>query len=192
MPLQQMKGQRRRHEAGDVFVLQPADSAYLFGRIIKTGQSGPHGRFPGGILAYLYNIPAVCQDPDLSLLTPDRLLMPPFFTMNWPWHKGYFRTVAHEKLRPSRLLQHHCFYDADSEGYVDETDTVIPERIEPCGWFALTNFAHFQHEIDEALAGRPVHGAHPGKPQTTAGRKARHDSPSCKTGRAYLDEFLDD
>ncbi|CAM5723718.1 hypothetical protein SVIOM342S_09288 [Streptomyces violaceorubidus] len=43
---------------------------------------------------------------------------------------------------------------------MDENDDIIPEAVEPCGWFALTNFEHFQYELDEALAGRPVSGAH--------------------------------
>ncbi|MBY8340211.1 hypothetical protein JYK17_09170 [Streptomyces sp. KC 17012] len=71
--------------------------------------------------------------PDLAAPTPDRLLMPPFFTMNWAWQTGYFRTVAHD---------------------------ILSERVKPCGWFALINFEHFQRELDEALAGRPVHGAY--------------------------------
>ncbi|MFG3075443.1 Imm26 family immunity protein [Streptomyces sp. NPDC048225] len=154
-----MKGQRRKHEIGDVFALQVADSSYRFGRIVKMGESGPRGRFPGGILAYIYDVAADEPHPDLASLTVDRLLMPPFFTMNWVWQKGYFRTVAHEELKPSHVLEQHCFYDGSTEGYVDENDDILPDRVEPCGWFALTNFEHFQHELDEALAGRPVSGA---------------------------------
>ncbi|MDN3024666.1 hypothetical protein [Streptomyces sp. S.PB5] len=51
---------------------------------------------------------------------------PPFLTMNWPWSKGYFRTVAHEELGA-----------------------------------ALADFAHFQDQLDEALAGRPVCAPYP-------------------------------
>jgi hypothetical protein len=160
MPLKKMKGQRRKHEVGDVFVLQLDDDSYRFGRIVKLGESGPQGRFPGGILAYIYDVVSSQPAPDLATLTPDRLLMPPFFTMNWVWQKGYFRTVAHEELEATKTLKQHCFYDASTEGYVDENDNIISERVEPCGWFALTNFEHFQHELDEALAGRPVHGAY--------------------------------
>ncbi|WP_326762609.1 immunity 26/phosphotriesterase HocA family protein [Streptomyces phaeochromogenes] len=163
MPLKKMKGQRRSHHVGDVFALRLEDSAYRFGRIVKIGESGPRGRFPGGILAYLYDVPAEAPEPDPAVLTPDRLLMPPFFTMNWAWDKGYFRTVTHEDLDPTHLLKRHCFYDASIDGYVDENDDVLPRRVEPCGWFALTNFEHFQHEVDEAIAGRPVYGAIPKK-----------------------------
>ncbi|MCX4989231.1 MULTISPECIES: immunity 26/phosphotriesterase HocA family protein [unclassified Streptomyces] len=160
MPLKKMKGQRRRHEVGDVFVLQLDDSSYRFGRIVKIGESGPQGRFPGGILAYVYDIASGDPQPDLGSLTPDHLLMPPFFTMNWVWQKGYFRTVAHEEPGSSQLLKQHCFYDASTEGYVDENDGIIADRTEPCGWFALSTFEQFEHEVDEALAGRPVHGAY--------------------------------
>ncbi|MEU4483970.1 immunity 26/phosphotriesterase HocA family protein [Streptomyces purpurascens] len=154
MPLKKMKGQRRKHEVGDVFALQLDDSSYRFGRIVKLGESGPQGRFPGGILAYIYDVESGDPEPDLAGLTPDRLLMPPFFTMNWVWNKGYFRTVAHEHLGSAHLLKQHCFYDASTEGYVDDSDNIITDRAEPCGWFALANFEHFQKELDDALAGR--------------------------------------
>ncbi|MFF3712888.1 Imm26 family immunity protein [Streptomyces phaeochromogenes] len=94
-PLKRMKGQRRSHYVGDVFALRLENSAYRFGRIVKIGESGPRGRFPGGILAYLYDVHAEAPEPDPGVLTPDRL--------------------------------------------------------------------HFQHEVDEAIGGRPVYGAIPKK-----------------------------
>jgi hypothetical protein len=145
---------------GDVFLLQLEDASYRFGRIVKLGESGAQGRFPGGILAYIYDVASNLPDPDLASLTPDRLLLPPVLHDELGMAAGYFRTIAHEELKAVHLLEQHCFYDAGTEGYVDEGDSIIAERSEPCGWFALTNFEHFQHELDEALAGRPVHGAY--------------------------------
>ncbi|MGH4032463.1 immunity 26/phosphotriesterase HocA family protein [Actinomycetota bacterium Odt1-20B] len=158
MQLKKMKGQRRQHVPGDVFVLQLEDDSYRFGRIVKVGESTPEARFPGGILAYIYDIPSVDQKPDLDRLTPDRLLMPPFFTMNWVWNKGYFRTVQHAELTPDDLLKQHCFYDAYYKDYVDENDQRISERADPCGSFALSNFDFFQEQVAAALAGNPIVG----------------------------------
>lgn len=158
MTLKKMKGQRRKHLPGDVFVLQLDDDSYRFGRIIKTGDYTPEARFPGGILAYIYDVPSTDQNPDLTELTPDRLLMPPFFTMSWAWHKGYFRTVTQAELTPDDLLKQHCFYDAYYKDYVDENDRRIPERADPCGSFALSSFEYFQEEVEAALAGHPVVG----------------------------------
>ncbi|NUS29482.1 MAG: hypothetical protein HOV92_35430 [Streptomyces sp.] len=66
-----------------------------------------------------------------------------------------FVTVAHEKPRSAHPLERHCCLDAARGGYADENDRVIPERVEPCGWFALANFEHLQCELDETPAGRP-------------------------------------
>lgn len=126
------------------------------------GQSGPQGRFPGGILAYIYDAASEGQEPDLSVLTPGRLLLPPFFTAPWPWSKGYFRTVAHEDLQPDHLLPQHCFFDPARRAYVDENDQVISTRTEPCGMFALANFAHFESQLDDALVGRLPPAPDPG------------------------------
>ncbi|GGV67226.1 hypothetical protein GCM10010277_75750 [Streptomyces longisporoflavus] len=159
MALKKMKGQRRQHAPGDVFVLQLDDESYRFGRIIKMGETTREARFPGGILAYIYDVPSADQTPDLTQLTPDRLLMPPFFTMGWAWSKGYFRTVTHAELTADDLLKQHCFYDAYYKDYVDENDCRIPERADPCGVFALSNFEYFQQQVDSALAGNPVVGS---------------------------------
>lgn len=107
----------------------------------------------------------------LAQLTPDRLLMPPFFTLGWVWHKGYFRTVTHAELTPDDLLKQHCFYDAYDEDYVDENDRRISERADPCGVFALSNFAFFQHEVEEALAGRPIVGPSAGGGRAVSPRR---------------------
>jgi hypothetical protein len=72
MPLIRMKGQRRQHQPGDIFVLQSEGRGVRFGRIMKSGQSGPEGRFPGGLLAYVYDVPAKAEKPDPPMPTPDR------------------------------------------------------------------------------------------------------------------------
>lgn len=170
-PVQRMKGQRRKHAPGDVFVLQLEDESHRFGRIVKTGHTTREARFPGGILAYIYDVPSADPTPDLAQLTPDRLLMPPFFTLGWVWHKGYFRTVTHAELTPADLLKQHCFYDAYDEDYVDENDRRISERADPCGVFALSNFAFFQHEVEEALVGRPIVGPSAGGGRAVSPRR---------------------
>lgn len=163
MPLRRMKGQRREHEQGDLFVLQlDQDGSFRPGRIVKLGQHTPQARFPGDMLIYLYRDPLaepVVAEPEA--LTPDRLLMPPEFTTGWMWTKGYFRTVGHQSLRPGDLLAQHCFYDADSEGYVDENDRRLDRRYEPCGTFGMPVFEWLAEEIDAGVAGKPMPAPYP-------------------------------
>lgn len=55
----------------------------------------PGSLFQGDFLLYLYP-PAFAEPPSGPVsLTPDQLLIPPFFMIGWMWTKGYFRTFAH-------------------------------------------------------------------------------------------------
>ena len=92
MPLRRMKGQRRELEVGDVFVFQlDQDGRYRFGRVVMMGEMTREARFHGDAMVYLYE-PAVASaappEPDFSLLTPDRLLVPPDFVTTCVWTPG--------------------------------------------------------------------------------------------------------
>jgi hypothetical protein len=57
MTLVRMEGQRRRHEVGDLFVLQvERDKKFRFGRIVKMGETTREARFPGEMLVYVYDL----------------------------------------------------------------------------------------------------------------------------------------
>lgn len=152
MTFVRMKGQRRRHEVGDLFVFQlERDKKFRFGRIVKMGETTREARFPGEMLVYVYDVAADEPSCRWSDLTPDRLLVAPFFTMSIMWHKGHFRTVHHEPIEPHMLLTRHCFYSAHHQGYVDENDKQLDRRYEPCGWFSVARMDVIQSEIEEVL-----------------------------------------
>jgi hypothetical protein len=162
-----MKGQRREHQPGDLFVIQlDQDGSYRFGRVVMTGPVSPDTRFPGEVLVYLYSPVFTEPAADSDELTPDRLLMAPLFTTKWMWHKGYFRTVDHRPLESKQLLAQHCFYSAHHEGYVDENDRRLDRRYEPCGSFAFPVFEYLEEEIDAAVAGNPVPAPYPPSERT--------------------------
>jgi hypothetical protein len=143
-----------------------SDASYRLGLIVKVreGTGGP--RFPGGILAYVFE-PAFAEIPaEAPELGPDRLLMPPFFTHTKVWSLGYFNTFVNAPLRPGQLLSQHCFLDSADEVYVDENDEVLDRRYEPCGSFSLATLALFAEEVDEAVNGvlAPTRQAGPPRP----------------------------
>ena len=153
MTFVRMKGQRRRHEVGDLFVFQlERDKKFRFGRIVKMGETTREARFPGEMLVYVYDVASDEPLCEWSDLTPDRVLVPPFFTMSIMWYKGYFRTIHHEPVEPHMLLSQHCFYSAGFPGYyVDENDKRLDRRYEPCGYFSLARMDITESEIEEAL-----------------------------------------
>lgn len=162
VPLRRMKGQRRDLLPGDVFTFQlDSDGLYRFGRVVMMGEMTREARFHGDAMVYLYEPAHAEPKPDHSLLTPDRLLVPPDFVTKWFWTKGYFRTVDHRPLEPADLLAQHCFYDAYSEWYVDEHDKRLDKRYEPCGMFALPLYEFLEEKIDAAVAGTPITAPYP-------------------------------
>lgn len=162
LALRRMRGQRKEQVPGDWFALQlDRDGTYRLGVIVKIGDHTPAGRFPGGVLAYLFE-PAFAEIPaEAPELGTDRLLMPPIFTHRKVWSLGYFRTFTHAPLRPGQLLPQHCFLDGPNEEYVDENDQVIDRRHEPCGRFSLASLAMLAEEVGEAVDGelKPVRQA---------------------------------
>ena len=169
MTLKRMKGQRRQHQVGDIFVLQlEHDASFRYGRIIKIGTPTREARFPGGLLAYVYTPAFTTLATGNPSLTPDMLLMPPLFTHGWMWHHGYFRTVSYEPLEDSDLIPQHCFYSAHHDWYVDENDRLLRRRYEPCGWFSLATLPDFESELASALGGNPVSGRIGTRPQGTS------------------------
>ena len=177
--LRRMRGQRRMHEAGDWFVLQlDSDATYRIGRIVKAGDATDDSRFPGGILAYVFEpvfeaIPA--STPNVKVT---QLLMPPFFTHKAMWSRGYFNTFANTLTEPDQILHQHCFYDSAADWYVDENDRPLDARYEPCGLFSLPSAWAFSEDLNDALHGRlaPVKQAQ--------GRRSAADDRWCCAGSA--------
>jgi hypothetical protein len=66
------------------------------------------------------------------------------------WSRGYFETVAHRNLEDD-VLHPHCFYSYNFRRYFDEYRNELPERIEPCGIFALRSFRTIDDAVSEAL-----------------------------------------
>lgn len=155
--LRRMQGQRRSHDAGDFFVTQlESDSSFRVGRITTLHPQTPGSRFPGDFMIYVYE-PPFAEPPAAPVsLSPDQLLIPPFFTLGWMWTKGYFRTFASAPLVPSDLLPQHCFFTSKYTWYVDEYDQLLRDRVEPCGSYSLPNIGFLEKQIAAALDGHPI------------------------------------
>ncbi|MFA1551614.1 hypothetical protein [Actinomadura chokoriensis] len=106
---------------------------------------------PGDDLIYLYGHRSKEKVPDLGWLTVDDLLVPPKFINRQPWLRGYFENVAHAPLEDGDVLARHCFYNPAKKVYVNGRGDVLPERIEPCGFFALDSYLTLDDAISEAL-----------------------------------------
>lgn len=142
---------RKKPQPGDIFALRPPGVFYLFGRVIGVELEFPRqAPMPGANLIYVYRERATDLRPDVGLLRPDRLLLPPIFINRMPWTKGYFQTVAYHLLRPADVLERHCFRRSNGT-YLDGAGNTLPGPVEPCGDWGLASYRTLDDEVSDAL-----------------------------------------
>ena len=147
MNLAVLKKTRRAPEAGDIFVMQPPDGQFLFGRVVDTN-ADPLG-VGGAVLIYVYRVRATAKTPVPELLR-GQLLVPPMMTNKQPWTKGYFEHVENRPLSVMDRLPQHCF--KDSRGwYFDQVGTRLAGPVEPVGQWGLHSFRTIDDEVSKAL-----------------------------------------
>ena len=135
MNLAVFKKTRRAPRVGDVFVMQPPDGQFLFGRVISL-DANPLG-VGGAVLIYIYRTRSHTKQPVAELL-PGEFLVPPMMTNKLPWTRGYFEFVENRALAGVDLLPQHCSC-GDSRGwYFDEGgNQLLPGPVEPVGAWGL-------------------------------------------------------
>jgi hypothetical protein len=147
MNLTVLKKTRRAPEPGDIFVMQPPDGQFLFGRVLSTDSAGPMG--VGCVLIYVYRNRSATKSPTPQLL-PGQLLIPPMMTNKQPWTKGYFEHVGNRPLEATDRLRQHCFKDTRG-WYFDEHGTRLSTAVDPVGSWGLDSFRTIDDKVSRAL-----------------------------------------
>lgn len=148
--LRKLEPSRKKVRAGDVFVMLPPDAkGYLFGRVIDTEADA--GGFGPAVLLYIYRARSADNEPPMSELTPDNLLLPPMMTNRLGWRHGYFQTITHQDLRREDVLAQHCFKSHARGQYYDERGHQVLGPIEPVGDWALHSYRSIDDAISEVL-----------------------------------------
>lgn len=148
MNLAVLKRTRRAPEVGDIFVMQPPDGQFLFGRVIDTN-ANPLG-VGGAILIYVYRVRAAAKTPVPELLR-GQLLVPPMMTNKQPWTKGYFEHEENRPLSAMDRLPQHCFKDDVRGGFRDERGNRLQTAVEPIGDWGLHSYRTIDDEVSKAL-----------------------------------------
>lgn len=157
--LKVLKRTRRHPEPGDIFFMQLPSELYMFGRVILADVPQSRAPMPGANLIYIYKWQSRTPQPEYGELLPNKLLIPPLWTNNLPWTRGYFQHVMNRPLGDFDLLRQHCFHvaplDPNSHGkYVDESGREIGQRSEPCGEWGLVSYRWIDDHVSDALGMR--------------------------------------
>ena len=152
-----LKPSRRRLQSGDVFVIGLPDEQFIPGRVIAVDLPRECAPMPGANLIYIYahrrgDKVVACEE-----LVTERLLVPPLFINRLPWSRGYSETVQTCPLREGDLLQHHYFWSAARQRYVDAAGSPVEfTPPPPVGDWGLHSFRTVDDLVSEALGIAPV------------------------------------
>ena len=151
------KGRKKRPVPGDMFAFTPFEDRYLVGRVVIANAAPECAPMPGANLIYLYGIQFTDRPPELTKLTVFNLLVPPIWTNNLGWTKGYFETFSNAPIQSSDLLPKPCFYHVPlRQGapgwYVNQIGERVDRRSEPCGSWALASYRWIDDRVSDALS----------------------------------------
>lgn len=150
MNLGVLKRTRRAPQAGDIFVMQPPDGRFLYGRVIST--SAAIGPMKDCILIYIYR-PRSSEKMVVPELNSDDLLVPPMLTNKLAWSKGFFELIDNRPLTPEDRLPQHCFARSwtTPPQYFDDIGNQRSEPVQPVGEYGLQSYRTIDDRIPTAL-----------------------------------------
>lgn len=145
---------RKAVREGDVFTYVMPDGKHRFGRVISTeAEIGP---ITACQLLYFFDPATASEDPPLSQLRPDSLLIPPCMTNRLGWRRGRFKTVWRGPVPAQARLPQHCFWDSTRKKYFDEKTNELPGPVEPVGRWGLVSYRRIDDDLSRALGFDPV------------------------------------
>lgn len=147
MNLTVLKKTRRAPEVGDIFVMQPKDGKYLFGRVFDTN-ANPLG-VGGAVLIYVYSNRSTVKTP-VPELRSEQLLLPPMITNKRLWTMGYFEFLENRLLSPADHVPQHCFKDVSGR-YWDARGQRLSGPTEPVGVWGLHSYRTIDDDISTVL-----------------------------------------
>lgn len=125
-----MKPSRKKPIEGDVFVLQPFEGVYHFGKVIKTKIKSEFPFVNGWDLVYIYSVSSDKKTMPTEL-NPSNLLLPPVVVNHQGWLKGYFETIGNLSVTDADKAVDFGFWHHTSEKFYNLEGTPI---LEPQLW----------------------------------------------------------
>ena len=145
-----MKKSRKKPCVGDVFVLQPYEEKYYFGKVIQTNLESTDSFVKGMNLIYIYDF---CSNEKKMVDDFDskELLISPMVVNNQPWIKGYFETIGSNAVTMREQNIDFGFWDVIREKYVDINRKELDKQPTYCSIFGLGSYGAVEKEFYKAI-----------------------------------------
>ncbi|MUT68351.1 immunity 26/phosphotriesterase HocA family protein [Paenibacillus sp. NEAU-GSW1] len=150
-----MKKSRKKPLEGDVFVIQPMENHYYFGKVIKTNIQGKNLNFQGMNLIFIYNILSHNKEIPRNIDEYELLFAPTVVNFQG-WLKGYFETVGNQPISIKESNIDFGFFD-DYETH-DKLYNLEGERISHkpkyLDFVGLASYGYVGRQVHRVLYGK--------------------------------------
>ncbi len=154
MELIKMKPSRKKPKEGDVFIIQPKEDLYFYGKVIRTEIPSKNIMVNGWNLIYVY------KKVSKNIVMPDcldvnELLIPPQIVNNQGWLKGYFQTIGSLPVTDEDKSINYGFFDFKTKKYVDEEGQPLGYKPEMWVDYGIGSYGSVAADIKAALENYP-------------------------------------
>lgn len=148
-----MKKSRKAPRKGDVFVVQPFQSVFYFGKVIKTNICSSDSFVNGMFLIFIYDemstVPQIPCD-----LNDSSLLIAPTIVNRLGWSRGYFETICNLPLTEREKNVSYGFWHFQKKCFVNAEGDVLDSRPKYYTDYGLGNYCVVGEKIQAALRKR--------------------------------------
>jgi len=146
-----IKKSSKEPETGDLFVVQPKEGIYYYGKVIKARVESKDLSFKGWYLVFLYDFCASRKNSNINLDgTP--LLIAPLVINKRLWTMGYFETIGKLPVTKYDLSIDFGFWDVLRKKYYDLQGNEMSHKPQYSSVFGLGSFGIVIKEIYKALS----------------------------------------
>lgn len=149
-----IKVSRKTPCAGDIFVIQPKEGIYVFGKVIDVKISSKNPFLNGWNLIYIFNkFSKQMILPDF--LDPKQFLIPPMMVNNQGWLKGYFLTIGNSNVTEEERTIDLGFWDDIKKYYVDINGNMLSRTPGVCSFYGLGSYGAVGRSVQKVLKPNP-------------------------------------
>lgn len=151
-----MKKTRKKPKTGDVFVVQPIEGVYYYGKVIISKYRSEYEMYNGMPLVYIYDEFSTKIKMPQSL---EKILIAPLITNYGPWTQGYFQTIGNIPVLEKELDSNYGFVTYKASDIVTRKDPLYLDlhgnniKGEPKYYhlYSLTSYSGINYELCKAL-----------------------------------------
>ena len=150
MQMIQMNKSRKKPCIGDMFVLQPIQGMFYYGKVIKTDLQSYDSFIRGMFLIFIYDYCST-QKEIVYDLDINNLLIAPQIVNKQPWLKGYFETIGNVEVTVQENNIDLGFWDILRKRYVDINGNPLDVPPKVSSIYGLGSYGIVSKEVYKAL-----------------------------------------